>query len=508
MSNNLGTKLLKGSAWMLGMRWGMRFIGLLSMSIVARLLSPDDFGVYAVVITTTGLLDVLTDIGPDISIIRHPNPQKSHYDTAWTLKVIVSSLVGFLIVLCSPLSNYIYTDPRYQPVLYVMAGAIFASGFTNIGIADFRRNLEYNKDFTYNLIVQVMGVLATIVAAYLLRSYWALVLGGLVRSLMQLLLSYWMHSYRPRFSLTARKEILGFSFWIMIRSLAMFISSRGDRLITGAFYSPTIIGWYAVAGDLAQMAVFELLHPIGRALLPGLASKQEDKEWERRNLKKIFNGTATLAIAMGLGVAALAEPAITLIYGGNFTAAAPLLTILVLASAIDGFSQPVGQYLVIHSRTKDLAILFVLSGTINISLVYTLATDGQDIMAICYARLGVSAFSLLRVFYLVRILQTMHWLDIIVAWFRPALAGSVMYLALWYLQHAFTLQTMIDLATKIIPVNYRLQITTNFYNIMIIAMGIPFGAIIYCSVLLSVWRIMGKPSGIEEEALNRLFNRK
>ncbi len=503
----LGTRILKGSAWMLGMRWSMRFIGLLSMSMVARLLTPGDFGIFAVAVTLIGLLDALTDIGADTAIIRHTNPQRQHYDTVWTLKVLINSSVAVLIALLAPLSGYVYADVRYEAVLYVMALSTLVSGLTNIGIADFRRNLLFQKDFQYNVLVQVVGVTSTLVAAFLLRSYWALVLGGLVRSVAGVLLSFFMHSYRPRLSLAARREMFGFSFWLMVRSLAIFLSGRGDRLVVAAFYSPTIVGWYAIAGDLAQMAVFELLHPIGRALLPGLAAKKEDEEWERRNLKKIFNGTATIATATGLGLAALAEPVMTLIYGANFTAAAPLLSILALTTAIDGFSQPVGQYLVVHERTKELAVLFVLGGVISVSLAYVVAAHGADIQIIGYARLTVSFFSLVRVFYLVRTLQSIRWQDMVVAWFRPLVAGVAMYAALWGLQATLSLDHVARLAMELGMPLWGPQGALNIYHLVMLALGLPLGALVYCSVLMSVWYLMGQPPGIEEEIMQRVFKR-
>ncbi len=493
---------------MLGMRWVMRFIGLFSMIIVARLLTPDDFGLYAVASSMIGLMDAISDIGPDIAIIRHPNPQRQHYDTAWTLKIIMSAFAALLVVVFAYFSGYIYTDARYEAVLYVMALSLFLSGFGNIGIADFRRNLQFNKDFQFTVFVQVIGVATTIGAAYLLRSYWALVLGGLARSIIGVLLSFIMHSYRPRFSLAARQEMFGFSFWLMVRSLAMFLSGRGDRLVVGGFYSPTSIGWFAVAGDLAQMAVFELLHPIGRALLPGLAAKQEDKEWEKRNLKKIFNGTATIATAAGLGLAALAEPAITLVYGANFTAAASLLCILGFASAIDGFSQPVGQYLVVHGRTKELALLFALGGTVSVILVYVLASRGLDIQAVGYARLGVSFFSLIRVFYLLRSLQSMGFKDMMVAWIRPLLAGAAMYAALWYLQLGLGYHQVAGFFAEMGLQQYGIQISPNLHRVGMLAFGVPIGAMVFSSVLVSIWYIIGRPPGIEEEIMQRLFKRK
>lgn len=467
---------------MVAMRWLMRFLGLFSMAIVARLLAPADFGIFAIAVTFIGLLDAVTDIGTDLAIIRHPNPKRKHYDTAWTLQVIIRSSMAVAIVLAAPLAVHIYGDPRYFGVLCVLAFSLLISGFSNIGIADFRRNMEFHKDFQNSVIVQLVGVAATIVFAYLLRSYWALVLGGLARSLFGILLSYLMHPYRPNFSLSARHEMLGFSFWTMIRSIAIFLSGKGDRLVIGAFYSTSIMGWYAVSGDLAGMAVFELLHPISRALFPGMALKQGDVEWERRNLVKIYNGAATISIAAGVGLAALSLPSLLVVYGDHFAAAAPMLQIIALQSAVAGFIQPLGQYFVILGKTREFAILYMLQGIVSLGTSYLLASQKADILTIIYAQLGINCLALLRLFFLLRFIKSLGWRDILIAWTRPILAGAVMYSAL-----------------------VTLQKTTNFSHGVDLMLGIPVGAIIFCGTLLAVWNLMGRPPGIEDELITRIW---
>lgn len=484
-SNDLGSKLIHGALWMVAMRWLMRFIGLFSMAIVARLLAPADFGIFAIAVTFIGLLDAVTDIGTDLAIIRHPNPQQKHYDTAWTLQIIMRSSMAAVIVLAAPLAVHIYGDSRYLGVLSVLAFSLFISGFGNIGIANFRRDMQFHKDFQNSVMVQIVGVTATIGFAFLLHSYWALVLGGLARSVFGTLLSYLMHPYRPKFSLSARHEILGFSFWTMIRSVAIFLSGKGDRLVIGAFYGTSTIGWYAVSGDLAGMAVFELLHPISRALFPGMALKQGDAEWEGRNLVKIYNGAATISVAAGVGLAALALPSLLVVYGDHFAAAAPMLQIIALQSAVAGFIQPLGQYFVVLGKTRELAILYMLQGIVSLGISYLLASQNADIQTIIYAQLGINCLALLRLFFLLRFIKSLGWRDIVIAWTRPLIAGAVMYSALTTLQRETSFSHGVDLI-----------------------IGIPVGATVFCGTLIAVWNLMGRPPGIEGELITRIWHSK
>ena len=480
----LGAKLIQGSAWMIGMRWSIRFMGLISTVIVARVLMPEDFGIFAVVVAVLALLDTLTNIGPDLAIIRHPDPQRRHYDTAWTLTVLVHLAAALMLALAAPLVVLIYDDSRYGPVALAMAGGLAVCGFRNVGIADFRRNLEFSRDFKFEVSVKLVGAISTIIAAFLLRSYWALVVGVFVRSMAHLILSYAMHPYRPRWSLAARAELLGFSFWTAMRSFAIFTTGKADLFVIGKFYSPTITGWYAVSADLARMATSELLHPIARAIFPGLARMQHDVEWKKRNLKKVFNITATIAAATGVMLFVMAEPAIATVYGERFRPAAGLLALFALASAIEGFGQPIGQYLVVINRLKQLAMLFLVQGAVLLGVLYYLASSGADVETLALARILVALLMLLRLFYLLTVLKELSWRDVLIAWFRPIVAATAMYFVL----HA------------------TLSVWPWGDALALLAL-VPAGAAVYALFLFSVWWSLGRPPGIEEELVLRLQQR-
>lgn len=480
-----GGGLLRGSVWMVSMRWSMKLMGLASTVIVARLLVPADFGIFAVATTLVSIVGVFTDLGADLALIRHPDPKPQHYNTAWTFNVLVNTATALLVVLSATVVVHVYGDPRYQAVLYVMALSMFLDGLANPGIADFRRTLRFHKDFQYNVIIQLVGVVATLLSAWFFRSYWALLTGALTRSIASLILSYRMHPYRPRFSLVARHEMFGFSFWNMWRSVAQFMVGRADRLVIGAFFSPTITGFYAVTGELAGMAVYEFLHPIGRALFPSLAASQLEGKQAVTRASFIFNSAATLALALGGGLSALAEPVMSLVYGQKFVAAAPMLTIFALVAAVSGFGQPVGQLMIVRGKTRDMALLSILQGGISIAIISALAVAGASIMTIVMAKWVLEILTLMRLFYLLRFIQGLTWKAMVTSWVRPVIACLIMYSVLWlFRQH-------------ILPLHAGLTVLV----------GVPLGALVYCSALFLLWYLMRSPPGIESKVLE-LFKRK
>jgi lipopolysaccharide exporter len=478
-------KLVSGSAWMIGMRWSARLMGLVSMVVVARLLKPEDFGIYAIAITFIGLLDALSDFGTDLAIIRQSHPERAHYDTAWTVGVLGHLTIAIVIAAIAPFAVDLYNDPRLSSVMMIMALSTLMVGFTNIGIADFRRKLDFRKDFQFNVLVQICGVITTIVLALALRNYWALVLGGLIRSMARVVISYWMHSYRPRISLAAHSELLGFSLWTMIRSGAFFISGRGERLIVGAYFGPTLTGIYSVASDFAAMIVFELLHPIGRALFPGMAIKQDDRDWERKSLPIVFSITATLSIAMGFGLAAIAKPAMELVFGSQFVHGGAFLAIFSVQMALAGLLQPVTMYLIIHAN-KAFSILLLMQGACILAVTATLGSLRMPIETIIYANFAVSLLAFSQLALMLKLVgDNLRLIDVVKIWMRPISAGTIMFMVV------SKVLIVIDTSSPLLAV----------------LLGAFVGAVTFVTTLFGLWLILKRPCGFEDRIILLISSR-
>ncbi len=100
--------MLHGSFWMISLRWALRLTGVVSTVILARLLSPADFGVVAAAMIVVGMLEMFNQTGQRLALIRIPEPAREHYDSAWTISVLIRLGVGVAIFLIAPLARYIF----------------------------------------------------------------------------------------------------------------------------------------------------------------------------------------------------------------------------------------------------------------------------------------------------------------------------------------------------------------------------------------------------------------
>src|ERR1051326_3694523 len=130
-------RMLRGSAWMIAWRWCVRGIGLVSTVVLARLLTPADFGLVAMAMLVVGLVEVLGEAGLNLAIIRHPDPTREHLDTAWTLAIGAGTAVALVLFIVAPLGAAYFHEPRAIPLIRFLALRAFVDGFENIGVALF-----------------------------------------------------------------------------------------------------------------------------------------------------------------------------------------------------------------------------------------------------------------------------------------------------------------------------------------------------------------------------------
>src|ERR1044071_5208192 len=128
-SGGLEREVAKGSAWTVGVRWSARALGFVSTLFLARLLMPEDFGIVTIAMIVVGTVEIFNQTGQHLAIIRHPNPTREHYDSAWTIFIILSTVLGALVYLAAPVATLYFNEPRAIPVIQILALKTFITGF-------------------------------------------------------------------------------------------------------------------------------------------------------------------------------------------------------------------------------------------------------------------------------------------------------------------------------------------------------------------------------------------
>ena len=184
---NVNKEIAKGSIWMLLMRFSIKGLGLISTVILARILMPEDFGLIAMAMTVIAFIDLFQTIGVDMALIQNKNAERDHYNTAWTIKVILGVVCGLVVAVFASISASFFNEPRLENVLYFLAIALFLYGFPNIGLVDFQKKMTFKYEFNYQVTTKLFSFLITVGAALIFRNYWALIIGQLSGSIIRII---------------------------------------------------------------------------------------------------------------------------------------------------------------------------------------------------------------------------------------------------------------------------------------------------------------------------------
>jgi O-antigen/teichoic acid export membrane protein len=462
----------------------MRVLGLGSTLILVRLLAPSDFGLLALAASFAQTVDGMMTLGTEEAVIRQPNPDRNVYDTAWTLNVI-RGLTVTAIVLASavPVANF-FGDPRLLTVLLVIALPPLLDGVSNIGTVDFRREMQFQKEFAIMVVPKLFGIAATLTAAFIHPSYTALLYGIAANQTMRSAMSYVMHPFRPRFSLRAWRGLVGYSIWTWLLSLAILLRNRSDTLLLGRLTDATSVGVYAVGSEVASLPTSELVEPLCRASFAGFAAANREGVSVTETFSRLMSSAVLVTLPAGLGLALVAAPLVRLAFGPGWDGAVPVLQVLGLAGIMTVFGQISLHLMSAYSLLGRLTAVALAGAVLRIVLllllipkfgvtgaawaaaIATVADQGATlVMALRHLRVGVRAF----VNQIVRpVLAAAMMAGAVLAtgpWRRPAAEGDV----LWSL---------------------TVQIAT--------------GAIVYTLVLLMTWLVAGRPDGPEADAVQAI----
>lgn len=470
---------------MIFLRLTDRGIGLLSTVILARLLVPDDFGLIAMAVSIIAALELFSSFSFDIALIQKQHAGRPHYDTVWTFNVLFSLATAIVLFAIAGLAANFYHEPRLEMVVYLLAVGSLLQGFENVGIVNFRKTLMFRKEFHFLLSKRIVAFAFTVPAAVILRNYWALLLGILASKLAGVFLSYMLHPYRPRLSLSAWRELFQFSGWLFLNNILLFIRFRASVFIIGKAVDPHAVGLYSIADEIANLPSTELIAPINRAVFPGYAKMASDLDALRQSFLNVLSAVALFSLPAGIGVAATAELLVDIILGDKWQGVVPLIRILALYGVIVTMQTGTGYVYLAIGKPRLSTILAGAYVCVFIPLLISL-TRSNGVQGAAWASLYASVILLpIALIIISRVLSIRPTEYLAVLW-RPLAATGFMY---------FAVRSVMEQPAWIAGLSGK---------IVHLLLAVLVGVVSYAVLLLALWYLAARPRGVEHTLMERL----
>ncbi len=437
---------------------------MLMLIVLARLLSPEDFGLMGIALLVLAAMKRLTEIGLDAALIQQKEDNVDSYlDTTWCLEVARGVLIFCVLFALAPYIASFFGESRATPLIRVLALGPLFLGLKNPGVVYFEKNLEFHKYFLYKvgggLLQFVVGV------GYALQSptVWALVFGSLSKPVSKLVMSYILHDYRPwpSFKRDHAKELIHFGKWITGASIIGWIGTQGDDAFVGWYLTATALGFYQYAYQMADAPARELSGVISRITFPAYSALQEDTAEVRSALIQSTRFVALIAFPVAFGIALVAPSFVRGILGAEWTPMILTLQILAMYGLFHAITQNFGSLWKALGRPD----LIAKTGTLRILCIAVLvwpATAMWGIEGTAVAVTSVYLFPMLPLeVYLATKMVDAKPRQLYREYFYPMVGALTMFSSLWYARRLVELHPVIEFIV-LIPAGMTIYAATAF----------------------------------------------
>jgi O-antigen/teichoic acid export membrane protein len=481
---SMGSKIARGATWMLLFRLTDRALAFVSTIILARVLVPADFGLVAMAMSVITLIELTGAFSLEVGLIQRPHPTPAQYDTTWTLRILFGVFGAGATAAMAWQAARFYADERLVAVLLVLAANWLVGTFENIGVVDFRRELNFRREYAFLITKRLVAMPVTLSVAVAFHTYWALVAGTSVGTLATVLLSYGMHPYRPRFSLRAWRELLSFSVWLFLNNLLAFLQLRLSHFIIGRTQGANALGIFTVATDFAALASTEVTAPVNRAVMPGLARLAGTIDSMKRGMLQVIGAVLLVTLPAAFGMVAVAEPMVLALLGDQWGAAVPVVQILAFAGAVQSVTANNHSAYMAAGKTHLLPLTNLVFAIALIPLLFVLGPTG--VVGVAFAQLGAMvATAAASVGLMKRYLGT-SLRELAGAAWRPFVAAAAMAIAVhWLDQHQFGLAVVLPPYVRLVA-------------------GVLTGVVLYVVMAATLWMITGRVEGLERLVFDRV----
>jgi O-antigen/teichoic acid export membrane protein len=326
------SRVLRSGMWVGLSGVGLSVLGLVRSVVLARLLTPDIFGVMGIAMVVVRAIETFSRPGVAQALIARQQDFDTACNTAFTMLVVRGFLLAALLAAVAPWIGDFYESPTLPLMLQVLAGVFILGGFRNINIIARQRELEFRSLTWLAQVSNIAGTIATIAIAWWLRSVWALVAGQLIVAFLGAVLSYVLVPGRPRFEFDREvaRDLLRYGRFITGSSMLLYIATEIDSAVIGKVLGHAELGYYTVAFAIVHMTTTQLAKVASGIMMPAYSKLQSDIPALRHAYLRTLGLVMFAVLPASLGLVLVAQPLVRVVYGEKWLLAAVPLQLLAM----------------------------------------------------------------------------------------------------------------------------------------------------------------------------------
>lgn len=333
MADNLKQKAASGVAWTSIQKFAGMGVSFIAGIILARLLTPEDYGCIGMLSIFMLLAGAFVDGGFASALIQKKRPTQEDYSTIFFFNLGMSLLMYVILFVCAPAIARFYKMPILSSVLRVQGLVLIINAFSLIQSNQLRKQFKFKKIAVVTLITSIVSFSVTIIMAYKGFGVWSLVVMNLLTAFIPAVVYWITNKWFPLwvFSKASFKELFSFGFYMFLTTIITRICNNIQGLLIGRFYNPATMGYYSKAKSTEEMASTSLSSVIDQVAYPLYSEYQNDKPMLKNVIKKLTLSIAYVTFPMMLVFILIAKPLFVLLYSDRWLDSVPYFQILCIA---------------------------------------------------------------------------------------------------------------------------------------------------------------------------------
>lgn len=332
----LKQKIARGAVWTLAEDFGTKGVRFLVSMILARLLTPNDYGSIALITVFMAIGGVIADSGLGKALIQKKDATDLDFNSMFYASLVLSGTVYVILFLCAPLIGSFYHSTEVVPILRVFSLSLIFSAVNGVQNAELMRKMRFDVSCKIGVVGSLASAVSGVLLAYLGWGPWSIVVSSLICSVVVTILKWVMIAWRPHlvFSFSALRGLFGYGWKLTVASLLETSYQQLSSLFIGRFYSKADLAFVNRGQSMPSLMMGSINGMLGRVTFPALVQMQDDKSRVRDSMRRIVASSTFLVFPLMMGLGICAEDVIRVLYGKQWLEAVPYVRLSCFSFAL------------------------------------------------------------------------------------------------------------------------------------------------------------------------------
>lgn len=335
---NLKQKTVSGFKWLIVNQIGQRLIRIVSFAILARILNPSIFGLFAMAFIAIDGFSIIKNMGIDAALIQRPEGEdfeKTKHTAFWLIQ-IVGVCIFLACLFSAPVAGRMLHNDEVVTLIQILGLVFIISNLGKIPMVMLSRKMRFKVISMIEMIAAMINSVTAVILALIWPNVWSLVIAYLLKQIVTAVWAWYHEPYRVRaiFDWRIASELFHFGKFLFGSACISYALLNVDNIVVGRFLGAAALGYYVLARNIAAFADLNVIRHISRVFFPAVASIQDDPEAVKASFLKIVRFISMISIPIACVLLIMPAELVRVLYGEKWLSIVPLIQVIAITQLI------------------------------------------------------------------------------------------------------------------------------------------------------------------------------